>query len=249
VIGGSLLAIGAVGFGTFNLIDLMAHEERTERFTVPAAEVGRVLVDNDRGSVTIVGTATDTITVEAEVSDGLRATEFDHEVIGSTLQLRGSCASIGANWCRVTWRIEVPRDLDLEVDADNDRVNISDVDGDIVVDSDNGAVELADIAGSVEVDADNGRIVGTDLTGRSVVAGSNNSRVELTFTEVPDLVRATSDNGSIEITVPPVNGGYNVTADTDNGDLDLSTVNDNPESPRIIDVETNNGDITVRTML
>ena len=73
---GSLLVIGGLWWGTFNVVELIAHEERTERFTVPASELTGLLVDNDTGSVTIVGTDTDEINVEAEVSEGLRDTGF-----------------------------------------------------------------------------------------------------------------------------------------------------------------------------
>ncbi len=124
VIFGSLLLIGGFWWGTFNVVELIAHEERTERFTVPAEQLTRLLVDNDTGSITIVGTATDEISVEAEVSEGLRDTGFSHEVVGSTLELHGSCPLIGSMWCRVTYRIEVPRGLDVEVNADNDRVEV-----------------------------------------------------------------------------------------------------------------------------
>jgi hypothetical protein len=248
IVAGSLLLIAALGWGTFNIVDVMAHEERTERFSVPADGLDGLLVDNDNGSVSIVGNTSSEVGVIAEVSEGLRSTEFRHEVVDSTLELHGSCPAIGAIWCRVSWDVEVSRDLAVDIDANNDSVDVVDIDGDVRIDADNGSVELAGLTGSVEVDADNGRVVGTDLASSRVVAGSNNGRVELTFTEVPDLVRATSDNGSIEIVVPAIEGGYSVTADTDNGDIDLTSINNNPESPRTIDVESNNGDVTVRTV-
>ena len=143
VIFGSLLLLGGLWWGTFNVVELIAHEERTERFTVPAALADRLLVDNDTGSVTIVGTDTDEISVEAEVSDGLRHTGFRREVVGSTLELHGSCPVIGSMWCRVTYRIEVPRDLTIEVDTDDGRVGVSNVDGDLRIESDNGSIELS----------------------------------------------------------------------------------------------------------
>ncbi len=106
-------------WGTFNVVELIAHDERTERFTVPAGQLTRLVVDNDTGSIIIVGTTSDEISVEAEVSDGLRDTGFSHEIAGSTLELRGSCPPVGSMWCRVTYRVEVPRDLDVEVNADD----------------------------------------------------------------------------------------------------------------------------------
>ena len=71
-------------------------------------------------------------------------------------------------WCRVTYRIEVPRDLDIDVTTDDGRINVSNVDGDLTIDSDNGSIELSGVSGAITVDSDNGSIVGTrsDQPGR-----------------------------------------------------------------------------------
>ncbi len=148
-------------------------------------------------------------------------------------------------WCRVTYRIEVPRGLDVEVNTDNDRVDVRNIDGDVVIDSDNGRVELTDVSGTIDVHGNNGRIIGRDLSGKVVDVSTDNGGIELEFTAPPDRVHANGDNGSIEIAVPQIDEGYSVVADTDNGGRNLD-VNDNPESPHTIAVETDNGSITVR---
>jgi hypothetical protein len=260
---GSVLLVAALAWGTFSVVELLAHEERTERFVVPAAGLTRLDVDNDAGSVRIVGTDGDEISVEADVSVGVRDTGFSHEVVDSTLQLSGSCPIIGSRWCGVSYRIEVPRRLDIEVtsddgrvdvrnidggvviDSDEGRVDVRNVDGDVVIDSDDGRVELIDVAGTIEVDGNNGRIVGRDLSGTVVDVSTDNGGIDLEFTAAPDRVRANGDNGSIDIAVPRIDEGYSVIADTENDESNVE-VDDNPESPHIIAVETDNGSITVR---
>jgi hypothetical protein len=248
VIASSILLIAALGFGTFNIVDLIAHEERTEQFTVPADGLDRLLLDNDNGSVAVVGTDTVEVGVTAEVSEGLRTTGFGHEVVGSILELRGSCPAIGAIWCRVSWDVEIPRELTVEVDANNDSVDIVNIDGDVVVDSDNGSVELSDVSGSIDVDGDNGSILGNSLAGPVAVVSTDNGRIELSFSEPPERVVANADNGRIEIVLPEIEGGYHVVADTDNGSAPNLDLNNNPDSPRKILVETDNGNIDVRTV-
>jgi DUF4097 and DUF4098 domain-containing protein YvlB len=147
-------------------------------------------------------------------------------------------------WCRVTYRIEVPRDLMIEVDSDDGGVDVSNLDGDLRVESDNGSIELADTSGIITVDSDNGRITGRDLTSAVTNAGSNNGRIELSYSEPPDTVTASGDNGSIEVVVPEIDSGYHVIADSANGGEDI-LVNNNPESPHKITLETDNGSITV----
>jgi hypothetical protein len=244
VLFGSLLAVALVGWGAFNVVELLAHEEHTERFTVPAAGLDRLLVDNSNGSVTIVGTDAEEIAVSAEISRGLRDTGFSREVLESTLVVRGTCPNFGSMWCRVTLRIEVPRQLDVVVDASNSGVEIADVDGDVSVDADNGRVEVSDLRGALTLSSDNGRVTGRGLESPTVDAQSDNGRVTLEFTSPPDSVVADSDNGRVEVAVPDVEGGYNVTAESDNGSVDVE-VEDDPDSPRTIRATSDNGGVRV----
>lgn len=245
---GSLMVLLGVGWGTFNIVDLIAHEEYTVSYEVSAAGITRIDIDNDNGSVTVVGMDTDTdmVRVTAEVSESLRGTGHSHDVVDSTLEVRGSCPLIGDLWCRVTYTIEVPHRFDVEVNSDNSRVDVSNVDGDISIESDNGAIELSSITGSLRLNTNNGRIVGTDLSGPAADVGTDNGSIELRFSAVPDEVIAESNNGSIEIVVPPVEEGYNVTTETDNGSEAILVVSSDL-SPYGVDVQTNNGDITVRS--
>ena len=148
-------------------------------------------------------------------------------------------------WCRVTYRIAVPHGLDINVNTDDGRIDVSNVDGDLTIDSDNGSIELSGVSGAITADGDDGSIVGRGLTSRVTDVGSNDGRIELTFTEPPDTVTASGDNGSIEVVVPEIDTGYDVTADSSDGGVEI-LVNDNPESPNTIRLETDNGSITVR---
>jgi hypothetical protein len=244
VLFGSLLAIALVGWGAFNVVELLAHEERTERFTVPAADLDQLLVDNSNGSVTIVGTDADEVAVTADISRGLQDTGFSREVVDSTLELRGTCPAFNSMWCRVTLRIEVPRDLAVVVDASNSGVEVADVDGDVSVDADNGRVDVSDLRGALTLSSDNGRVTGRGLESPRVVADSDNGRVTLEFTSPPDSVIAESDNGRVEVAVPDVDGGYDVSAESDNGSVDVE-VEDDPDSPRTIRATSDNGSVRV----
>ena len=232
-------------WGTFNVVELIAHDERTEKFAVPAGQLTRLVVDNDTGSIIIVGTTSDEISVEADVSEGLRDTGFNHEIAGSTLELRGSCPPVSSMWCRVTYRVEVPSGLDVEVNAGDGRVEVRNIDGEVVIDSDNGAVELASLSGPIDVDGDNGRVVGSGLSSAVANVDTNNGRIDLGFTDPPDAVTVNGDNGGIELVVPEIEGGYDVTAETSNGSADDIDVVDNPESPHKLRLETDNGSIAV----
>jgi hypothetical protein len=246
VIIGSIIAVVGLGWGAFNVIDVLAHEEFHRRVEFAAAGITTIDIDNDGGRVEIVGTDTDTIELDADISRGLRETEYRWEVVGDTLEVTGTCPMLGSQWCWVKYRIVVPRDVDIVVNSDNDRVAVSDIDGSVQISADNGRAELTRVSGSAVVDTDNGRITGVGLTSASVRASADNGRIELTFTEPPSLVDATADNGAIDLAVPPVDGGYDVTTQSDNGSQSVDVL-DNPSSPRVINAETDNGSITIRS--
>lgn len=88
---------------------------------------------------------------------------------------------------------------------------------------------------------------GTDLSGTTADVSADNGRIELAFSEPPDLVVASSDNGSIDIALPPVDGGYRVETAADNGRENIE-VTDDPASTRVIRANSDNGSITVRPL-
>lgn len=246
VIFGSLLVVAGLLSGTSSVVSLLAHDERVTTETFAAADLGITAIDvgSAYGTVEIVGSAGEDIVVVAEISRGIRDTGVRSGVVGATLELANTCPNFGSEWCWVNYTIEVPRDLDVVVDAD-DRVTVRNVDGDVHIDVDNGRATLLSIGGAISVDADNGRVEGSNLSGPTADVSADNGRVELMFSEPPDLVVAESDNGSIDVAVPPVDGAYRVEADTDNGSQNIDIAND-PESSRVIRVRSSNGSVTVR---
>jgi hypothetical protein len=242
----AVLVLGAFVSGTFQIVTLLAHEERTERTTYPADGIARLEVDNSDGSVTVVGTETDEIVVTARISDGLRSTGESQGVVGGVLELRGTCPNFGSDWCRVTYEVQIPRDLDVTIDAADGSIDVRGVAGDVQVDSDNGSVDLDALSGVVTAAADNGRVEGHGLRSGQVTADSDNGRVTLTFTAPPTTVVATSRNGSIEVVVPDDGEAYRLVMDADNGsqNADIPT---NPAGARSITVRSENGSVTVRT--
>jgi hypothetical protein len=242
---GSILAAAALVSGTYNVIGLLAHEMETRVETVPAEGIRRIEVDDDAGSVTIEAADVDEITVRARIGHGLRRSGSSVRVDGETLLVRGSCPVFGSEWCDVRYTIEVPREIDVVVDSDNDGVTIVGVHGHVEAHSDNGSIRLEDVVGDAVLTSDNGGIHAFGLTAERVSASSDNGGIELELVQPPMSVDATSDNGDVVLVVPSGDEVYAVTVDTDNGNADNQLRTD-PASDRHIDVTTDNGDATVR---
>jgi hypothetical protein len=242
----ALLVIGAFVSGTFQIVTLLAHEERTVETSYPAEGIARIDVDNSAGSVRIVAADGDTIEVTATISDGLRSTGESQGVFGDTLELRGTCPNFGSDWCRVSYTISLPPSLDVTVDADDGSVDVVGITGAVDVDTDNGSIEMDSLAGPIRATNDNGRIEGDRLRSANVSADTDNGRVVLAFEEAPTNVFATSNNGSVEVVVPDDGTAYRLDMDTDNGSRTESIdVDDTAE--RAIVIRSENGSVTART--
>jgi Toastrack DUF4097 len=243
---GGVLAIGTIGWGAFNVVSLVAHEERTEVTTYDAAEIDVIDVDNTSGPVTILGSPErDEITVTARISDGLRKTGESQSVVDGRLELRASCPLIGNEWCSVKYTIEVPADVEVRADTDNGVLRVSGVDGPIDLSADNGSVEVSDITGNVTIESDNGSITASELTSDTVITETDNGSIMLELLAPPTKVEARSDNGTVEVVLPETDDFYSLDITTDNGDVsrDIRSV---PNSTRRITIETDNGDVTAR---
>jgi hypothetical protein len=242
----ALLVVGAFVSGTFQIVTLLAHEERTEVTPYDATGIANIDVDNSAGSVRIVGTDGDTIEVTARISDGLRSTGESQQVVGDTLELRGTCPNFGSDWCRVSYTVAVPPSIDVRVDADDGSVDVSGITGDVDVDTDNGSIEMDSLAGSIRATNDNGRIEGDRLTSQRVSADTDNGRINLTFVTPPSNVVATSNDGSIEVVVPNDGTAYRLDMDTDNGSRNDEIISDDTAARSIV-IRTDNGSVTART--
>jgi Putative adhesin len=153
----AILVLGAFVSGTFQIVGLLAHEERTEESSYPAAGIARIDVSNSSGSVRIVGTDADVIAVTAEISDGFRSTGESQEVVGDTLELRGTCPNFGSDWCRVTYEISVPASLEVHVDTDDGSIVGAGLrSANVTANSGDGRVELGFAAAPTTVSATTG---------------------------------------------------------------------------------------------
>ena len=244
LIPGAILAVAALGWGTYNVLTLLAHEERTERAVFAADEVRSIDIANENGFVHVTGADTDEIVVTAEISDGWTSTDVGMHVVDGVLEVRGSCSVLGNPWCSSDFTVVVPADLPVRVDASNGSVEASGLHGSVDLDTDNGHIEFADVSGTIKVTNDNGRIVGRRIGASTVAASTDNGRIELTFAEPPDDVRARSRNGRIEVAVPDDEVIYRVELATGNGSQHIGVRTD-PASPHTIDLATRNGSVSV----
>jgi hypothetical protein len=244
-IAASVAAAALLVWGVQQTVSLLAHEEHDEVTTFPAASVDVVDIDVGNGSVEVTAGDVDRITVHAHISDGLRATGHDERIEGNRLVLESSCPLFLSNFCSVDYDVLVPADVDVRASMINGHLDVVGTTGSVEASSDNGGITLVDVDGDVELRSDNGSLAADGLVADTVTASTSNGTIDLGFVRAPTFVDADSDNGSIELRLPQVSGGYRVDMDTLNGSTELGVATD-PASDRHITADTSNGDIRVR---
>lgn len=243
---GSIAALLGLFFGVVQVVGLLAHEERTETATISDPAVAVLDVASDAGRVEIVGADVTEVRITARVSDGLTATDFRHRVVGDRLEVRVRCNGlVGGPWCRAGLRILVPRDLEVRVRSDSDRVIVRGITGRVDAASGDGSVEAEGLSGAVILHSSNGEVRASRLRASSIQADSDNGSVRLEFDRAAGSTIAKSANGNVEISVPRDGKGYAIDISSANGSTDNQVQTDSTSARRVV-ASSANGNVTVR---
>ena len=246
IIAGAVLTVAVLGWGTFQVIGLLAHEEYDEETTLDAGGIARIEIDNDVGPVIVRTGVGDAVRIEAHVSEGLQAPSRDIEVVGDTLHVDGSCGILLTTWCSVSFTLTIPSGLDIVAHSDNSRVEVEGRFASVDAGTANGSVTFTGAADTVRLRSRNGSVRAPSIDSPQVDARTSNGSVRLTFENAPESVVATSANGDVEVVLPQGEQLYRVDADTSHGSTEI-TVRTDPESTHVIEARTRNGDVTVRS--
>jgi hypothetical protein len=223
LVAGSLFAVGLLVFGTFSVVDVLAHETTTE--TTTHEGVNTVVIHSGDGGVQVRAADVAEVTASAEVSDGLRATGVSRSLDGDRLVLRSTCPNFGSTWCSVDWDVVVPLGTDVVLRSDDDRAEAI---------GEFGTVELRSQHDGVTFDG----------VAQSVVAVSEHGSVTVRMAEPPDSVRALSEHGNVNVAVPDIDEGYRVEVSSNQGRTDIGVRTD-PNAERTIEARTDHGNVTV----
>ncbi|ADD45279.1 DUF4097 family beta strand repeat-containing protein [Stackebrandtia nassauensis] len=240
-----VVVLAAVGiFFWKNVIGGVPQEDVQSK--VHSKPISRLVVAGDSGEVDVV--KGDKVHIEATLEwQGERKPVNSQKWDGETLRVeekgcRGAWDFVGE--CGITYRIEVPSDVDLEVRVDAGNITTSGIKGEQRLESDSGNIDVSDAGKALTVKADSGNVTGTDLAGTKVNVTLDSGQIDLGFSKAPSQVRAVADSGSVTVQLPEGDEGYDVHAETDSGTSDVEVSTDSTSSRRI-NVETGSGSVTV----
>jgi hypothetical protein len=248
-VGGAALAVILLPYGVVQAVTQLAHEERTEIHEFPADGVRTIEIHSSNGTVRVVGDDSGggqggTISVTAHISDGLRSTGHHERVEGDRLVLDSSCPMFFSSFCEVTYTVETPPDVDVEVRSSMG-VTVEGIEGDVDVQTAQGTVELARIDGDISTDTDQGAVRASGLRSEEVEATTDQGEVLLRFDEPPRRVTADSDQGDVEIVLPEDDTEYKLSTDTDQGSVERE-IRNGPNGTNPIRATTDQGDVILR---
>ncbi len=162
----SLLAIAALVWGTFNLVNLVAHGETRFTRTFSSAAIASVEVSTDRGSVRVIASDRDDVSLSAYVSNGLGGTDHTARVRGHRLIVDASCAVPVAYWCTASYTLRVPRGVA------------------VVLWSGSGDVSVSGPTGLAHLSSQHGDIAASLRRGVDVSANTQHGSIHLDFAEL-----------------------------------------------------------------
>ncbi|MHA6801631.1 DUF4097 family beta strand repeat-containing protein [Bounagaea algeriensis] len=238
-----LVGLGVLGY------DLVAQEERTQRYPVQGIE--HVRLAGGSGSVAITRAERAEASVE-QSEHGWRwpftspSGQPRFRVDGSTLVLDADCGT----WCQVDYRVVLPErvavhgelgsgDLDLRgvrsVDAHigSGSIDASDVAGAVTAGSGSGSIRLSEVGGPVRAATDSGSIDASHLRGERVTARSGSGGIRLA--DVRGRARMETGSGDVE---GRRLAGQEVTAHSGSGSARLELLD-----PRRVGVDVSSGDV------
>jgi Putative adhesin len=240
-----LSGVFLVVIGASSLLDQAARKTTTE---VTGYTGVNTLVVDEASDVTLTSApAGGRLEVRARVTEGLLTPDRNVEQSGGTLILSSSCGFLfGDSNCSVDYRIAVPPDTAVRVDATGGDIKAEDLRSTVPFDleSSSGDVSLTDVtAPELFLSSSAGDVDAADIRADRVVAESSAGDVSLSLRSAPTRVDADSSAGDVEIVVP--DEPYRVDADSSAGDVDTRRVDTDPDSERVIRARSSAGDVTV----
>ena len=223
----SVLAVAALVWGTFNVVNLLAHSETHFTRTFSSDAIAVVEVSTDRGSVRVVASDRDDVSLSAYVSNGLGGTDHTARVQGNRLLVDASCAVPVAYWCTASYTLRVPKGVA------------------VVLWSGSGDVNVSGLTGAARLSSDHGDVDATRLRSIDVRANAQHGSIHLDLLRAPLRVQAVSTHGDVTVVVPRNDSSYRVDASSDFGDTSVDVRTD-PQSLRDIEASLQHGDVTVR---
>jgi hypothetical protein len=239
----------------FSFSIIAADFEETRKFTLNADDISKLFIDCGAGYLKITGDDNlSEIRVKAEIEmddiDPDDAERILDKYMELFLKKRGSRAELvsriertqtflsslfsGHGGFRINLIVDVPTDIDIDVDDGSGYIKIKNIDGDIYIDDGSDYIELTDINGRIGIDDGSGDVEIDNVKGDvEIDDGSGEMDIRNVIGDIY------LDDGSGRITVVEIDG--NVRVDDGSGSINIERVEED-----VIIEDDGSGSVNIR---
>jgi hypothetical protein len=195
--------------------------------------------------VDVTGSATtDEVTMSRGWHWSLGEPDIVTRQVGDRLVVGSSCTWTPGLPCTGWVHLTVPAGVTVTGGVTDSHVTLRDLTGPVDLSASDGGITARDVSGRLRLSSRDGTIEGSGIRSTQVEASTSDGSVRLGFAEPPRSVRATSRDGSVQLTLPDDRTAYHVTVSTRDGSSEV-TVPTDPTAPRRITASTSDGDVDI----
>jgi DUF4097 and DUF4098 domain-containing protein YvlB len=251
-----LAGIGAVAYfainngGNFVFDQSLASATAEESKSLKVDEPVTLKVDDDAGSVTIVGGDVEKVEVkvvktgnastQSRAEENLKKIKYEIKQDGNNVTLLYKLSKISTNHVdTVDFIVTVPNETTVNIETNLGKVNVSDTKGNVVIVNDFGSVTVENIEGALSIKNDSGEVQATAIKAGSADIDLHSGFGEITLTRASGA-NITLDSSSGTITLDDVRATGDLITKSDFGDTKYE--NGSADS---LNVETNSGKVSL----
>jgi DUF4097 and DUF4098 domain-containing protein YvlB len=242
---GVVVVVAFVGWGGATIGSLLGHQSVHHR-RVFAGPVRELDLHVSNGSITVMGSDSSQTIVDAAGDRGITSPSDDETLSGGILTVHSGCgfAVITDNWCGLSYRITVSRNVEVIAQTSDGSVKVTGISGALDLSSSDGRLHVDSPTGPLKLHTSDGAIRVTNANTSVAAADSSDGSIHLGFRAPPQSVTAHSSDGSVTVGLPNTPDSYHVTAHSSDGSVhnDVRTFSG---SQRTITVTSSDGNVTV----
>jgi Putative adhesin len=217
----------------------------TETHTRVLSATPTIEILGNNGDIEVIGSdRTDLRLTTKEQRSVFGRPRVDVAYRAGQLRLKGHCSAFelpGSDaGCRVSFRLEVPRDASVRLMTQSSDVIAEDLRHDADLQASSGDVAAFDVLGTLRLHTSSGD-VHADSSSGDIDASTKSGDVDVRASN-PVRVRAETSSGDVHVRVP--DRTYAVGADTKSGDEHVE-VREDDRAPRRLDARTSSGDVHI----
>jgi Fe-S cluster biogenesis protein NfuA len=261
---GAPFALALICYSGFGLVTLVGQGSFPVAYTIPVG-AGGVSAQINSGALTLRQGGVGTAQLTGTATYSLFRPSVSLSEIGTQSVVSFDCHSSTGN-CELNATLVVPRQAPVSLSTDGGDLAVSGFTGDLTVNTDGGNVNAGDLAGGViefgtaggdvtvnELTADNPQVNtdGGNVTIDAVNAAdglyqTGGGDITLTFTQVPKNLRIESDGGDINLVLPATDTRYDISANSDGGNLNVAnSILTGGDARNSLTLDSGGGDINV----